>query len=250
MSRETMQDTEPRALWAGMDGVLLRFGLTPEPEAMAAAQRLAVDAENHTPDGVIEIAPGLVSVLLRFDPEKTTRTALAEELLARARRIWQHAQDRPEPARRWTIPVAFGAEYGPQLEEVAQIVGCRPEEAIRRICKADLRVLVIGFAPGQPYIGLLPEEWNLPRQSSLTPGVPAGAIVTAVRQIVMFGADSTTGWRQVGRTAFRSFRPGQDTPMPLRAGDAISYVQASGREIEALERAGDLSGGAKLQVLR
>ncbi|MDP0928141.1 carboxyltransferase domain-containing protein [Paracoccus onubensis] len=250
MSRETLQDTEPRVLWAGMDGVLLRFALTPEPAAMAAAQRLAADLEDRTPDGVIEIAPGLVSVLLRFDPAKTARTVLAEELLTRAQRIRQRAQDIPDPARRWTIPVAFGEEYGPQLDEVAQAVGCRPEDAIRQICDADLRVLVIGFAPGQPYIGLLPEEWNLPRQSGLTPEVPAGAIVVAVRQIVMFGAASATGWRQVGRAAFRSFRPRQDTPMPLKAGDAIRFEQAPGPEIEALEQAGDLSGGAKLKVLR
>src|SRR5690606_20631956 len=134
------------------------------------------------------------------------------------------------PARRWTIPVAFGDEHGPQLDEVAKAVGCSPDAAIRQICDADLRVLVIGFAPGQPYIGLLPEAWNLPRQSGLTPSVPTGAIVVAGRQIVMFGAESTTGWRQVGRTAFRSVRPTDETPMPLMPGDAIRYVAAPGSD--------------------
>lgn len=250
MPQDISENMKPQALWAGMDGVLLRFALTPEPEAMAAAQKLVADLSDHLPQGVIEIAPGLVSVLLRFDSAETTRTALADELLGRARNILREAQETPDPARRWTIPVAFGGAEGPQLEEVAQAVGSSPDAAIRQICDADLRVLVIGFAPGQPYIGLLPESWNLPRQSGLTPEVPAGAIVVAVRQIVMFGAASATGWRQVGRSAFRSFRPERDTPMPLKAGDGIRFVPASGQEIADLEQADDPSGGAKLEMLR
>ncbi|WP_122112144.1 5-oxoprolinase subunit B family protein [Paracoccus alkanivorans] len=241
---------EPRTHWAGIDGVLLRFALTAKPEAMAATQLLAADLEAKTPAGVVEIAPGLVSVLLRFDPGKTRREVLATEMSARAQHIIQGQLDTPPPARRWTIPAAFGDADGPQLAEVAQAVGCSPDAAIRQICEADLRVLVIGFAPGQPYIGLLPEAWDLPRQSELTPTVPAGAIVVAVRQLVMFGASSATGWRQVGRSAFRSFRPERDTPMPLRAGDAIRFAPVPASEIEALEQAADGLGGARLKVLR
>lgn len=250
MPQNIIGNMEPQALWAGMDGVLLRFALTPEPEAMAAAQNLVAELSAHQPKGVIEIAPGLVSVLLRFNPAETTRRNLADALLSRAQKILRGPQDIPDPARRWTIPVAFGGSEGPQLDEVSQAVRCSPETAVQQICDADLRVLVIGFAPGQPYIGLLPESWNLPRQSGLTPEVPAGAIVVAVRQIVMFGAASATGWRQVGRSAFRSFRPKLEEPMPLKAGDGIRFVPASGQEIADLENAGDPSGGAKLEVLR
>ncbi|SIS49161.1 5-oxoprolinase subunit B family protein [Paracoccus saliphilus] len=241
---------DPRVFWAGVDGVLLRFALTPESGAMTATQLLAADLEHRTPSGTVEIAPGLVSVLLRFDPARTQRDVLAKEMLARARQIMQGPLDIPDSARRWTIPVAFGDADGPQLSEVAQAVGCSPDAAIRQICETELRVLVIGFAPGQPYIGLLPEAWDLPRQSELTPTVPAGAVVVAVRQIVMFGAASATGWRQVGRSAFRSFRPERDTPMPLRAGDAIRFARVSVSEIEALEQKADGLGGAQLEVLR
>lgn len=247
---ETAARSDPLVFWSGLDGALLRFSLTPEPEAMAATQLLAADLEQRTPIGTVEIAPGLVSVFLRFDPAQVKRDDLAKDLLARAQQIIQGPLATPDPARRWTIPVAFGDENGPQLAEVARAVGCSPDAAIRQICEAELRVLVIGFAPGQPYIGLLPEAWDLPRQSELTPTVPAGAVVVAVRQIVMFGAASATGWRQVGRSAFRSFRPERKTPMPLLAGDAIRFAQVPSSDIDALEKHADGLGGAKLEVLR
>lgn len=235
---------------SGPDGILVRFGLKPTPEGMAAAQSLAADLNSRAPAGVTEIAPALISVLLRFDPLATDRGGLSDDLHARAKAIAAARQTVPDPLRRWTIPAAFGGENGPQLGETAGLLGLSEQAAIDQLCQADLRVLAIGFAPGQPYIGLLPEAWDIPRMSALNPAVPAGAVVIAVRQIVMFGAGSATGWRQIARAAFRSFRPEREPPMPLRAGDAIRYAPVSASEIEALEAHPDGLGGARLEVLR
>ena len=53
----------PEVLPAGPDGVLVRFGLTPDPDAMAAAQVLAAELQDDAPAAAVEIAPALVSVL-------------------------------------------------------------------------------------------------------------------------------------------------------------------------------------------
>lgn len=240
----------PEILPAGADSVLIRFALTPEPQAMAAAQVLAAELDGDAPEGVIEIAPALVSVMLRFDPERTARAEVTAALRARLAGFDLRRVSPPAPTRRWTVPASFGGENGPQLDELAQLAGMTPEAAVREICAAELRVLTIGFAPGQPYIGLLPEVWDIPRMSAVNPFVPAGSVVVAVRQIVMFGADSATGWRQAGRAAFRSFRPEREPPMPLRAGDAIRYAPVSPQELNALAARPDALGGAKLEILQ
>ena len=47
------------------------------------------------------------------------------------------------------------------------------EAAARRsLSEARVRVTALGFAPGQPYLGELPEAWDIPRQQALTPKVP------------------------------------------------------------------------------
>ncbi len=244
-----MAELTPEAFAAGPDGVLLRFALTPDPGAMAALQVLVAELEDAPPEGVVEIAPALVSVLLRFDPGRVGRDAVASDVLARAGRIAAGKPSLPKPRRRWTIPAAFGGDDGPQLAEIADKAGMAEAAAVRAICDADLRVLTIGFAPGQPYIGLLPQAFDIPRLSELTPSVPAGAIVVAVRQIVLFGAASTTGWRQAGRCGFRTFLPERAEPMPLESGDAIRVVQAGAAEVAALCDAPDGLGGATLEHL-
>ena len=86
--------------------------------------------------------------------------------------------------------------------------------------------------------------------SELNPAVPAGAIVVAVRQIVLFGAESATGWQQVGRTGFRTFVPDRAEPMPLQGGDAIRFARVARDEMTRLEQDGDRMGGARLEVLQ
>lgn len=240
----------PQILPSGVDCLTIRFALTPEPAAMAAAQLLAAELERDTPAGAVEIAPALVSVMLRFDPERVSRAEITAALRARLTHYDPNAITPPAPTRRWTIPASFGGENGPQLQELARLANKTPDTAISEICAADLRVLAIGFAPGQPYIGLLPGEWDISRMPAVNPSVPAGAVVVAVRQIVMFGAPSATGWRQAGRAAFRNFQPERTPPMPLRPGDSIRYTPVSPAELDALSGAEDGLGGAKLETLR
>lgn len=243
-------DLTPEALPAGQDGVLMRFSLLPRPDAMAAAERLAAELDRDPPEGTVEVVPGLVSVLLRFDPARARRAELLARGLARAQQIARGPLTPPDPARRWTIPVAFGGSEGPHLAQLAQDLGLSAAAAVEDICAAPLHILTIGFAPGQPYIGLLPERWNIPRLADLTPQVPAGAVVVAVRQIVLFGAASATGWRQVGQSALRCFRPDRSDPTPLRSGDAIRFAPVAAGDLAALEDAPDGLGGARLEVLR
>ena len=99
-----------------------------------------------------------------------------------------------------------------------------------------------------PYLGMLPGVWDIPRRSGLTDRVPTGALAVAVRQVVMFPAAMPTGWRQVGRTAFRAFRPDSATPVPLRPGDEIRFTAITHdqlAEIAATDRSGD--GGAHIE---
>ena len=87
----------------------------------------------------------------------------------------------------------------------------------------------IGFAPGQPYLGELPEAWDIPRQTALTDRVPIGALTVAIRQLVLFSVSTPTGWRHIGQTAFRPFRPDAETPFVLRPGDEVIF-EATDRE--------------------
>ena len=243
--RWTMSDGFPRISAMGISGVLVSFSDTlSEPAnraAIAFRSRVAEDA----PTGVLEVAVTLASVFLRIEPSQTSADALRgwwTTLLAE--RDWMTA-DLPSGRRLWRIPTVFGGPDGPQLEEAAHLAGIAPEQAVTEMCAEPVRVLALGFAPGQPYLGTLGGHWDIPRQTGITPAVPAGALVVAVRQFVLFANSAPTGWRQVGRTAFRCYAGHRERPIALRPGDLCQFVEISPSRLSDIEANDpDLWGGA------
>jgi KipI family sensor histidine kinase inhibitor len=213
----------------------------------ALAFRAAV--ERATPEGVEETSTSLVSVFLRLDALHTDPAAVAREMQTLLdSRDW-YAEALPEGRRLWRIPTVYGTDLAPQLAEAAGEAGLSPEAAATEIAATRVRVQTIGFAPGQPYLGELPAHWNIPRQQALTDRVPVGALVVAIRQLVLFSVSTPTGWRHIGQTAFRLFRPDAEEPFVLRPGDEVIFEAVERGAYDRLCESGP-DGGARCEAIR
>ena len=95
--------------------------------------------------------------------------------------------------------------------------------AIESHASARQRIYMIGFAPGQAYLGLLGPEWDIPRLTKINPNTPTGSILTALRQTNLYARPNPTGWRVIGRSPFRSFLPESEQPFKLAAGDEVIF---------------------------
>ncbi len=240
-------DDTAELLPLGVDGVLVRFSRVLTERANARALGFRSHVQEASIPGVTEVASSLVSVRVGFDPETTDRGAVTKALKAL---LEQHQTTDEGPRRLWRIPAAFGAEFAPQLAEAASLAGLTPQEAVAQVEAATVRVIAIGFAPGQPYLGMLPEHWNIPRQSELTKSLPRGALITAVRQLIIWAADAPTGWRHIGQTAFRVYLPGTPTPFAFEPGDAVRFHAVSDTDFRAIQADITTNGGATVEVLR
>jgi len=233
----------------GLTGLLVTFAeKMSEPANRAALSFRAAVVAADWPE-VVETSTSLTSAFVRFDPLAGDPEALTGRLHSLlASRDWM-AADLPAGRRLWRIPVTLEGDGAPQLEEAAKAAGVTPDQARAQIASARVRVLTIGFAPGQPYMGELPAHWNIPRQTSLNPRVPGGALVVAVRQLIIFAGPTPTGWRHIGQTAFRCFRPGSDDPTPLAIGDEVTFRQVSTQELEQITLDDPEGGGATVEGL-
>lgn len=238
----------PRIDGLGLDGLLVRFGdaLSEPANRAALALRHAIEREDWP--GLEEVTTSLVSTYLRFDPLAAEASALRDRLAGLvASRDWTQ-EALPAGRRLWRVPAVFGTDLAPQLAEAADLAGVTPEQAVAEIAATRLRVQTIGFAPGQPYLGSLPENWTIPRQTDLTPRVQVGALCVAIRQMTLFSVSTPTGWRQVAQTALRLFRPDSDTPFLLRPGDEVLFQPVDRAAHERLLAAGP-DGGAVAETI-
>ncbi|MEO0863354.1 MAG: carboxyltransferase domain-containing protein [Pseudomonadota bacterium] len=242
--------TYPTIRSVGLNGVLVTFGVkaTDAANRAAIAFRSAVDAQAW-PE-IAESSSTLVSAFFRIDLAHHRFDVLRDRFAAvLTERDWL-AAPLPEGRALWTIPAVFGGDRAPQFDEAAEAAGLTPAQALADLTTARLRVLTIGFAPGQPYLGTLGRAWDIPRQVGLTPNVPQGALVAAVRQVCLFAKDTPTGWRHVGQSAFHCFRPLGDTPFPLSPGDEVQFASISADELARIEaRNADGTGGAQRETL-
>jgi KipI family sensor histidine kinase inhibitor len=240
----------PRISNVGLDGVLVCFGdsLTGPTNNAALAFRAAVDSADLA--GVTETSSTLASVYVAFDLTVTSYVSIVAGLQALvSTRDWSTAPI-SENRKLWTIPIVIGGDLAPGFDAAVSLTGLTHKQARADLLSTRVRVLTLGFAPGQPYLGPLGDAWNIPRQTELTAQVPAGALVAAICQLTLFASAAPTGWRHVAQTAFRTFLPNASDPFPLRAGDSIRFQEIDVATYHHLESDPDTNGGASFEVLQ
>jgi inhibitor of KinA len=137
------------------------------------------------------------------------------------------------PPRLVEIPVCYGGEFGPDLGAVAQHCGLGADEVVGLHSGADYLVHAIGFTPGFPYLGGLPEALRTPRRDTPRGHVPAGSVAIGGQQTGVYPVDSPGGWQIIGRTPTALFRPRMNPAALLRLGDRVRFKVIAESELES-----------------
>ena len=170
--------------------------------------------------GVGAVVPAIDSVLVSFDPLRVARAEIEDALRALAT-IPPGAESL---GRVIVIETRFGGEDGPDLAELAAAQGCAPDAILAALCARPYRVLMIGFAPGYPYIGPLPALLTVPRRATPRAAVPAGSVAIAAGMAGIYPARLPGGWHLIGRTTANLFDPARAEPSLLQAGDLVQFM--------------------------
>lgn len=182
------------------------------------------------PSGLLETVPAYASLLVRFDPLTITYRELAAVCLTAAEVVMEAGSARSGGrARRAPVilPVVYGGEHGPDLGEVARRAGQSPEEVCRRHAAGRYTVAMLGFSPGFAYLLGLDPGLATPRLDHPRPRVPAGSVGIAGPQTGIYPQDLPGGWRIIGRTPARLWRPElAAAPCLLEPGREVRFVDA------------------------
>jgi inhibitor of KinA len=184
--------------------------------------------------GVRNLHPAYCSLLVKFDALQWRHVELEEKL----REYLERLQEVKLPdARKVEIPVCYGGEFGPDLEEVAALHGMASEKVIELHASTSYLVYFLGFVPGFAYLGELPEALVTPRLAAPRKKVPAGSVGIARNQTGVYPFETPGGWRLLGRTPIAMFRTDRDGLSLLAIGDRVRFLPISREQFAALERA-------------
>lgn len=220
--------SNPQYRVMGDRALLVELGDNIDIEVNNKVRELFVALGANPLEGVVEPIPSYRSLLLIFDPLKTTLSLLQD----RVHHLWNtlDPSQLPEP-RRIEIPVVYGGEYGPDLDWVAGYHGITTDEVIGLHTTHTYHVYMIGFMPGFPYMGELPEALITPRRETPRTVVPRGSVALAQGQTGIYSTQSPGGWQIIGRTPLTLFDPGRWPPALLEMGDRVKFFRIDEEEM-------------------
>ena len=191
------------------------------PVSLASQQRiwgLSERLKSH-PD-VVESIPGMNNLtVVLHNPQQT-----ALDAIERLQSWWEESEAVLPESRQIEIPVIYGGEAGPDLEEVARHHQLTTRQVVELHASADYVVYFIGFQPGFPYLGGLDKRLHTPRRAEPRVLVPAGSVGIGGSQTGIYPLASPGGWQLIGRSNLQLFNPQNQPPTVLRPGDSIRFV--------------------------
>ena len=189
--------------------------------ANACVHRLARRLRAAGVAGVRDVVPGMRELVVHVDPLRCDVRQVALALQAT-----DADRDVVNAGPVVDVPVVYGGELGPDLNDVALACGLDPEDVCQRHAAVEYVVCFVGFLPGFPYLGPLDTRLRLPRRATPRPKVPPGSVAIAGEYSGIYPWASPGGWHIIGRTDMSLFDLDATPPTRLTPGTRVRFVRS------------------------
>ena len=209
--------------------IVLGDEITPEINEQVHKISRAIVSKNLS--AVSEVLSTYSGLVVYYDAQKMTLDEFKDVLTILCESKLQSLQGE---SRVVNIPTLYGGEYGPDLDDVSNILSISASEIIEMHSGHDYLVYGLGFSPGFPYLGGLSTELYCERLSTPRIDVPAGSVAIAEHQTGIYPVSSPGGWRLIGRTPVKMFDPASSRPTLVQPGDFIRFRPVSTGEFKEI----------------
>lgn len=203
-------------------------------DANRSLQALAAALRARNLPWVRDVVPAICGVAVHFDPYHPGLPAAPMEYFETLLREAIKTASKYEVGGRVVeVPVCYDPVLGLDLDEISAHARVARQDIVALHANSPHIVLMVGFSPGQPYIGGLDPKLAVPRRATPRTRVPAGSVAIANAQTCVYSFETPGGWNIVGRTPLRAFDPARDPPSLFSPGDRVRFIAISRREYES-----------------
>ncbi|WP_226681743.1 5-oxoprolinase subunit PxpB [Sutcliffiella horikoshii] len=219
----------------GDTGIQVLFGSDISEETNQLIRMFADYLKQQAIEGIIEWVPAYTTLTIFYQPDKI----IYKDLCKKLEDIQESLQkaDYPSDSTVYEIPVLYGGEVGPDLNEVATHNGLNEDEVISIHSAKPYLIYMMGFVPGFPYLGGMPSQIATPRRENPRAKIEAGSVGIAGEQTGVYPLETPGGWQIIGRTPVKLYDPEREEPILLSAGSYIRFVPVDQKGYEDIEEA-------------
>jgi len=222
-----------KILKAADSALVIEFGSTIDRKISDRVLALAETIEHAKLPGVTEVIATFRSLSINYDSLVTTGNELEQAV-----RAFVDQSTRASGGKRlWQIPACYEPEFAPDIEEIAIAAKLSVQEVVSLHSDTQYHVYMIGFVPGFPYMGDVPEKLRFPRRSDPRTRVPPGSLAIATSMTAVYPYESPGGWHLIGTTPVRFFDAASARGALLGPGDAVRFNPVAPAEFERIKLA-------------
>jgi inhibitor of KinA len=224
----------------GDSALIVQFGDELNPTIHQKVQAFSTLLNTIPFDGFVESVPAFTNITIYYNPVVVhhsimnnfylchSRTTPFQKVSSVVNELLQQIDVKEVfEGRLVEIPVLYGGEYGPDLNDVASYHKISAEDVIQIHTKNECLVYMLGFAPGFPFMGGMDERIATPRKENPRLSIVPGSVGIAGKQTGIYPLETPGGWQIIGRTPLDLFQPDLTPPTLLKASDRIKFFQIS-----------------------
>ncbi len=180
-------------------------------------------------EGLIETVPAYCTLTVMYDAPIIKKICAPGETVSTKTRqyleqlLLENNTAALLPGNLHKIPVCYDGAFAPDLQLMCNTKKMAADDIIQLHTAAPYHVFMIGFMPGFPYMGIVPEVLQMPRLRVPRTQVPAGSVGIAGTQTGIYPFASPGGWNIIGQTPLTIFDVNRPSPALINAGDSVQF---------------------------
>ncbi|WP_426457155.1 5-oxoprolinase subunit PxpB [Staphylococcus cohnii] len=216
--------------------IMIYFEQQIDPSTFKEVQKVEKYIKDQQHEAIIEVIPSYRAIMLHIDITKQSLAKVVNELkLEQLNKL--DFDENLNKVKTISLPVLYGDNYGPDIQEVATHNQLSIEEVIKLHTENTYLIYMLGFMPGFPFLGGLNSKLATPRREEPRTSIPAGSVGIANNQTGLYPKQSPGGWQIIGRTPITVFDILR-TPMCLyESGDYIKFYSIDESTFEQIVEA-------------
>lgn len=220
-------------LKAGDSALIIELGNEISPSINFKLKKITEFLDNLNKKGIKDLLPTYRSIIIYYNPLVLSFNEI-KKLIEENCKFENKVEEKIEKEI-VEIPVLYGGEYGPDIENIANHNKLSVEDVIKIHTSGEYLIYMLGFTPGFPYLGGMSKEIVTPRLKEPRTKIPAGSVGIAGEQTGVYPIESPGGWQLLGRSPLNFFNPKSEKPFLLKAGQYIKFISIKEEEFLKLK---------------
>ena len=177
--------------------------------------------------GILNYTPSYNKLIINFDLEQVRSKELIEFIKSNdySKTIFS------EQSKILEIPICYDEEFALDIKRLEEKTKLNFNEIVKEHQNTDFFVYMIGFVPGQPFLGDLKNNLYHDRLDTPRVKINKGSVGIVEKFCTIYTFESPGGWNIIGKTPLDLFNIKKREASMLSPGDSVKFKSVNKKDL-------------------